>query len=365
MDYAYICPCGKRRRVNENAIGMGGRCPQCGAEFVITEDDLVAEDAAPPQQDDALINFADGAKQTGFEASEAVTPESAGPPFAEESGEDAAIAFHSAPRKASPVPGCARCGRAFRGDWDRYRTSEGTICNVCANRIDDKPLDTASPSPLPTLTPAARLRLEQLDAEPPPPPPYPTGEPASEEAPFFKEHEESIRRAVLIAGIVVVLLAISVALFDPGTGPRMPAGTEQGVSEVPATPPQLSPRVLLLVFALRFVIGYAGQIGLLFFVLKWCQALPNEDLWKNILTVAVVAFGVHAVWSIPIHVLPIPLLVIALHVARAMGILYFLQEFYNLTLGDVLTYLVSYFILSIAVHAALAVVLGLLGIVLL
>jgi hypothetical protein len=35
------------------------------------------------------------------------------------------------------VPRCGRCNRPFRGPWDQVDTDEGTLCHICANKIDN------------------------------------------------------------------------------------------------------------------------------------------------------------------------------------------------------------------------------------
>jgi hypothetical protein len=38
---------------------------------------------------------------------------------------------------------CARCGKAFRGDWDQYESAKGLVCNICAKLAT---ADRADPS---------------------------------------------------------------------------------------------------------------------------------------------------------------------------------------------------------------------------
>jgi hypothetical protein len=89
---------------------------------------------------------------------------------------------------------CARCRRAFRGDWDKNDSAIGRICHICAN------LGTAEDVPPPAMTPAVEAtpapdlsgptQLHEYgaaDEEEPPP--------EQQEPPEFKSQAVGVQRA--------------------------------------------------------------------------------------------------------------------------------------------------------------------------
>lgn len=60
-----------------------------------------------------------------------------------------------------PVPQCARCGREFRGDWDRHAGEEGTVCTICA-RQSQEPTPWDPPSGGPTVAPPSKAELREM-----------------------------------------------------------------------------------------------------------------------------------------------------------------------------------------------------------
>lgn len=58
---------------------------------------------------------------------------------------------------------CARCGRPFRGDWDRHEDEEGTLCTFCSRQVDRL---TPSYLDVPTgvIRPPSREELREMTA---------------------------------------------------------------------------------------------------------------------------------------------------------------------------------------------------------
>ncbi len=111
---------------------------------------------------------------------------------------------------------CARCGRSFRGEWDRCEGPEGTICHICANRAPENP-----PQP-------------ETQEEPPPPPPAEEEDILSPDAlipiesetvsdshlpGFAQKNPELFKRIILTAGILVIAGAVFAALFSSSETP--------------------------------------------------------------------------------------------------------------------------------------------------
>ena len=174
-DLICTCKCGCKIRVSEFAVGMRRRCGQCGEAFVIGPENTVALETP--------------ARQPVAE-------------FAARSNADA---------KAFPGPHqCARCGKPFKGEWDRYSTSKGVVCHICASLVaqetgpgqKERPTPLAPPPPL-----AAGIRIEP--AQPPPQ----TGEETYWDR-FEKFREtKAFRAGLYAAAFSVIAIAIYYSFF--------------------------------------------------------------------------------------------------------------------------------------------------------
>ena len=175
------------------------------------------------------------------------------------------------------VPLCARCHRPFRGPWDQIETEEGTLCHICANKIDNFVLGAAPERPKTGEHGALMQEIARQNswAEPPPAAADPTD-------------FERRRRYILILGAVAVI-TITVALLV-SEGSLFSAGPAETPRELPQS------FAYVAVNALLHVAAYAMAI---YFVLVIAQKRPNENLLANIGAVSIVAVLVYAVNFIP------------------------------------------------------------------
>ncbi|MFO7973647.1 MAG: hypothetical protein R6V12_03330, partial [Candidatus Hydrogenedentota bacterium] len=125
------------------------------------------------------------------------------------------------PRKDSPDH-CARCGRPFRGDWDKTPTAEGVICHICANQSQETaPSETAFEAVAPpseeTATNAEDLDVIDHDAD---------DIVIDDEAPTlgkrFEDFRETrgFRTGLWVAAISVIVLAIVATFIDTSPPPE-------------------------------------------------------------------------------------------------------------------------------------------------
>ncbi len=142
MGRAVVCECGQRNDLAVFGYGEAKLCLACGKALHLPEAELLVESFVPEVPSDA---FGDGGAEgpdatinsfespTPSEAPEESIPSvpvAAGAPrvWSEGVREAAAEGGHGA---------CARCGKAFRGDWDRNPRHDGDVCHLCAARADD------------------------------------------------------------------------------------------------------------------------------------------------------------------------------------------------------------------------------------
>ncbi|MBN2308256.1 MAG: hypothetical protein JXR94_04755 [Candidatus Hydrogenedentes bacterium] len=326
-EYYVVCSCGYRRRVTQASMGLSGRCPRCGREIIVNDSNLV-----------------EAGESSGFEEEEA-------------GREDLAIEFRSG-GSAPAGQGCARCGRPFRGDWDRYRTSEGVLCNICANRAAEQADTTSAPEPVPVMTPAQRAQIAAVAAEVASRDLTPAPEAEPEEESFAERNHERIRTAVIVAGVLVVAFTVVVVLFDPLSSARHGAGGDTDAAAVQEAAEDLPPYMGLVALAIQILVGYVAEFCALYFVLQWANALPNDSLELNIVAVGVGAFCAHVAWLAPVHMLP--LLGMIFGPIRAVAVLYVIHEVYGLSFWECITYLIGHVLLGFAARAASVLIFGVL-----
>ncbi len=393
-DYITTCVCGHEREIAAHLVGQALFCPGCRHTLIVTEDSLrragqASEDngVAPGQHpvSPAAAPFASDGGETlpvhpaaaQFAAEEEEEPPEPEPEpesaarFAPADDEDIAIALIAPGGENRPSePHCERCRTPFRGAWDRYETDEGTLCHRCANLAVERPAQQAVPDPTPALTAAQRSELARLAAENQvrmeEERERASERAAAESSPSFSEtYKDEISRVVLVLGILVIVLAVSVALFDQSGPPQeteqaVRAALEEGQSIEELVPLWIKRVVLVLIFVIQF----AGEFCALFFVLHWMNKLPSDTLGANLIAVGVVSLGITVFWSLPFHMVPVPILVILAMLGRLFLILYFVYSLYQLTLGELFMYIIGHGLVSIATRAAAVIIFGLIGMML-
>ena len=181
------CACGQQMRLPERAVSGRGRCIRCGALIRIKTETPQADKLPPApspesfESDDPITEAPPATEETlpRHPAYADLTP----PPrdarmerlealWGDETPELAAQAGQAGPIRppvtvprdiaaAVSVSQCARCGRAFRGDWDQHAGEEGTLCTICA-RQSPEPTPWDPPSGGPTIAPPSKAELREM-----------------------------------------------------------------------------------------------------------------------------------------------------------------------------------------------------------
>ena len=276
MDLEVTCACGRRLVVSEFAIGMTNPCPGCGQPLTVS-----LKNARPVGGD--------------------VTPS---PSSAPPAPEIAPVSEFSAPHQPAvrQVSGnqCARCGRTFRGDWDRYRTSEGIVCHICSNQAVSK----ADQSITGFIEPVESIRIDAAAVEPIPPEQRVVI--LEGETPWYERliPDEQFMHKVAIAGAVVVIalglyywLTMGFEVPSPDTAPSGD-GAAQGELEASATAVATEAHGWALVAIGIFTKFVACYIGI-FMYLTWANRTPNETLMANLIVILPVALGIALVSYVP------------------------------------------------------------------
>ena len=213
------------------------------------------------------------------------------------------------------VPRCGRCNRPFRGPWDQVDTDEGTLCHICANKIDNFVLGAAPSRPQTgeqgeVMREIARQQSWSLPGMEPPP------EGVVDDA-------TRRRRQVAILGAVAVLTITLVLLLPEG------ALSPAEVGEAPRELPQSVAYVIVAINELLRVAAYAIAI---YYTLVVARRLPNETVLANVLAVSIVAVLVCVINFIPFCGYIVGIIVIyifydlSLHHLLVLGVFGYLAE---------------------------------------
>ncbi|GMV99249.1 MAG: hypothetical protein AMXMBFR84_03880 [Candidatus Hydrogenedentota bacterium] len=251
-DYFVLCvACGQVNRVASAPIGSSIRCKSCNRPVTLTEENAVptgeGETAAPME-----IVY----------------------------GEDNAM------RAASRRQGkdCDRCGKPFRGDWDKHETENGLLCNICANQYREP-----DPGFSNRIEPIEDNELPFADCKPSVNP---------DEPPPKTPFEENMQKVAIVGAIFVVGLGILFFFYDPQPLPSI-ADEESAQQAIADTAKDVPSLVYFIAYAFRFGAGIAAQFIALYLILSWTKNLPNDTLWKNIIALAVIAVALSAINMVP------------------------------------------------------------------
>jgi len=191
---------------------------------------------------------------------------------------------------------CARCGREFRGDWDRHQSSLGLICNICSNLVRQQS-NTQSTG---YVAPIDSMQLEpQID-----PVPYKPVEVEEVELTWREKYipGEDMMRRVAIGGAVAFTL-YTVWLIISGAWIVEPA-PEDATNAVVATAQvtETLPRWAgWLIKILGTVSGFVSTMIGLYIFLMMGRRLPADTPLANViqlLPVTAILSGLFLVASI-------------------------------------------------------------------
>lgn len=294
--------CGHAMRVNEFAVGAKGVCTNCGAEL------RVSLANTRPLGDERLQPM--GSAVSNAEAQTEVIGQVDG-------------------------DHCARCGRAFRGEWDQYQSANGIVCHICANRAEG-PGDVQDEigEVKPVMATYSRTGLDM-------PEPKLAPNPEFVEA---RRREELFKRAVLFAALAMIILAIVVTMFSDLESAPVPEPDDTAVATTELAddaPPELPGWVPWAVRSVQFVVSFFGKVLVLFLMLSWAKKLPNDTFGANLIAISVVGFGL-AVLDVLIMLLAgLPIIGIVWGLLGPILMLYIIYSLYDLTFAELLLFFVA------------------------
>lgn len=259
------CPCGNEMVMSEFAVGMKTTCPACGKPLNVNWQNSRPLDAEEPTAAVPVSERAAQGDASLFAGAQAETPR--------------AGKHH-----------CDRCGRPFRGDWDRHQTGSGTLCNICVNLV--RPADPADPSSG-FVAPIDTLRIEKNED----PIPAPTLEPLDDERSLLEKYwpsEETMHKIALYGGIAVIVLALLVFITSGFEAP------EESKSVATEDVPEITRATGIAYYAVNAFTQFFGVFLGLYLFLHWSNRLPNDTFLLNIIALTPVALGAALLWFVPI-----------------------------------------------------------------
>ena len=294
--------CGHAMRVSEFAVGAKGVCTNCGVEL------RVSLANTRPLGDERLAPMG------------------------------SAVSNAEAPTEViGQVDGdhCARCGRAFRGEWDQYESANGIVCHICANRAEG-PGDVQDEvgEVKPVMATYSRTGLDMPEPKRPPNPEFVAA----------RRREELFKRAVLFAALAMIVLAIAVTMFTDFENAPVPVSDDTTVTTTETTdevPPELPGWVPWAVRGVQFFVSFFGKVLILFLMLSWAGKLPNDTFGANLIAISIVGLGL-AVLDVVIMLLAgLPIIGIVWAILGPILMLYIIYSLYGLTFAELLLFFVA------------------------
>lgn len=339
------CPCGQSMRAPKEALGKLGRCVACGrpirvqasnpvigmanafesdsgierqlrsltdvpAKFVPTPEKKSVSDYAGPSDSMQRLHNLWGENQTA-PGSQTARPATAPP---------------AVPVPQSAVePRCARCGRAFRGDWDRYTRDEGVLCNICARQLPpertpwDAPIDRGTVPPPSNDELRELARLTNRREKPPRDPNKYRGLPT------------------FLAISAVVMLLVWILPVERWVGSFM-------ISLAAAEAPEQGSAGYYAAIAFRLIGAFLANFIALYLALSQADKLPNESLSMNCVNIGLIVL---LLWGIGVTgSLVAPVMLTASFIAIILQI-YIVWNTYDLHFADMLFYFVIRILCSV------------------
>ena len=236
-------------------------CPKCGALVTVTDDAIQERAISPPVQ-------AAPPAQSATTSSSSPGPVPVTPPPAP-------------PAPQGPVV-CDRCGKPFRGPWDRLNTTAGVLCNICANYIGSgakRITEDRAPMPVDTTLLDSKVNLKP-DREP-------------------SRFDEIMRKIAIFGGGAVVVLGLFFWLI--GEQSNIPDPGPVAVQQEAATEgfPEVTVGAGIVLIGMMAVFGIAPQWLALYLVLMWSQRLPNDTFAANALVLLLYAVIINVIGIVP------------------------------------------------------------------
>lgn len=243
--------------ISEFAIGMTMTCPVCGRE-----EELSASKVKPVRGD-----------------------------------EGNAVPVSSAPseRPAPPQPDrealqCARCGKMFKGSWDRHPSPIGTVCNVCRSFVVHQNVEIGVDG---YVAPVESIRIDPVEEAR-----QAFEEEPDEEAPWWERYRpdpQMMQRIAIGAGITIILLTIYYWITDS----RMPTADELEQIKRAQETGEVSELGKWAVVIVRAPFRYLSTVLGLYVFLYLGKRLRQDSVVANIIDIAPVALVVMIISMFP------------------------------------------------------------------
>lgn len=274
------CACGHAFTIDESDYGHTGRCPGCNRNvrvYLVHGDAFLEPVKSINGQVLPVLGLAPANNAPTHEHTVKIRLENhaADPVSLFESdgeGEDEGEYKDEVHAPRVPVPKCDRCGKAFRGEWDKHSTDRGMLCYICSTLVIDSPEKNYAPK-----EPEPTHRTINMS----PPPVLNVMAEYSEQSNVLQEHQGKF----ILAGIsMALLLCILIFPVEKIIPTLMTPYTEEDLKNAPQNVIQFAGIIPYLLRGLGiFLWVYLG--------LAMTDNLPNRLFRHNAIVVGVYAIG--------------------------------------------------------------------------
>lgn len=268
MDLLVTCTCGHQTTVSEYAVGMTAPCPQCGRPLTVSRDNAKPVTGAP-----------------------APTIET------KPAGESDVV--YTPLQTSSLKTHCARCGREFRGDWDRHSSAIGLVCNICRNLVTSKQTVQSTGY----VAPVDSMKLDPV-IDPIPPRPVEVEEVEKTWMEKYWPDKDMMRRIAIGAAAAFALYTVWLLVsgaWQVGPGPEGEKTAATAATHPPALPAWAGVLVTILQTCSGFTSAYVG----LYIFLTLSNRLPESTVLANLIRM-LPGVAIITVLYFAASVLPVP-----------------------------------------------------------
>lgn len=133
MGRSIVCSCGQRNNIDGFGFGEAPTCLACGRALrTVGDGGYTAEEFVPVVGDLATDPVGDFRSTDAFESPSGMDEAPVTPPV-QRAWEGR---VRETVRREDEAARCARCQRAFRGDWDMHSHPEGVCCHICHTQAE-------------------------------------------------------------------------------------------------------------------------------------------------------------------------------------------------------------------------------------
>jgi hypothetical protein len=205
-------------------------------------------------------------------------------------------------RTSSLKTNCARCGKEFRGDWDRHPSAIGIVCNICRNLVTSKdqslqftgyvaPIDVLKLDPVLDPVPKGPVEVEEVEKT---------------WREKYMPDEAMLRRIAIGGAVAFALYTVWILISGEWVVGPAPEDAHRAAAIADASQiPELPAWALIAMKIMETCSGFASAFAGIYIFLTLSHRLPESTFLANAIRILPAAAIITALFFAA-SVLPVP-----------------------------------------------------------